>query len=121
MNTETAEKIIEKIESTNFDTLYRNAFDDADYKLKGDEDNNYESDDTEYAVMFNVETDELFFLNYATKDNSWANTAASQNPWVIVGYVSALAIIAGLEQDYLIARMQDKITLNYTFEESNEY
>jgi hypothetical protein len=112
MTTQTAQTIIGTIGNTNFDSLYRESFEDADFRFEGNEENGFESDDTEYAVMFNVETESLFFLNYATKDNGWARTAASQNPWVVVGYVSALAIVAGLEQDYLIARMQDVIISN---------
>ncbi len=55
-----------------------------------------ENDDSKsYALMFNVETNELFFLSYAHNENSWAKTAESQNPWVCIGYVSATTILMG--------------------------
>lgn len=112
MTTATAQQIIDTINSTSFFSIFREAFKDAEFRLEGNEENGYQSDDTEYAVMFNVETDELFFLHYATKDNGWAEVAASQNPWVAVGYISAVIICADMANDHLVARMECVICNN---------
>ena len=109
MTTLTSQQIIDTINSTSIDAIFNKAFENAEFMLEGNEENGYQSDDTEYAVMFNVETDELFFLNYATRDNGWAETAASQNPWVLVGYVSAIDIVSSLEKGYLIEGLQNVI------------
>lgn len=69
--------------------------------------------------MFNVENDELFILNYATKDNSWADVAASQNPWIVVGYISALCVVADLCDTTLIANCELCIYNNEEFESRN--
>jgi hypothetical protein len=120
-NTETANRVIEVINETSFSTLFDRAFGKRKAKtmIYGNKKNNYESDDTEYAVMFNVENDELFILNYATKDNSWANTAASQNPWILVGYISALAVIADLCETHLIGNCEECIYNNEEQESRN--
>lgn len=112
MTTATAQQIIDTINSTSFFSIFRKAFENAEFMLEGNEENGYTTDDTEYAVMFNVETDELFFLHYATRDSSWAEIAASQNPWVLVGYASAIGICADLANDYLVARMESVICNN---------
>lgn len=70
--------------------------------------------DTEYALMFNVETDDLFFLHYATPDNSWAKTAESQNPWLHLGYISAEDILMGDPVSYVADE------LDYKFEQQQE-
>jgi len=113
-NTETAERVIEVINNTVFSTLFDKAFGKRKAKTMafGNKKNNYESDETEYAVMFNVENDELFILNYATKYNSWAETAASQNPWIVVGYVSAMHLVADECENYLIANCEECIYNN---------
>ena len=112
MNTLLTQSIIQAIESTNFDTLFRRAFDNSEFMIEGNEENGYQSDSTRYAVMFNVETDELFFLNYATNDNGWANIAESQNPWVLVGYVSAIDVNDGMVEHYLTERMESVVCNN---------
>jgi hypothetical protein len=70
---------------------------------------NQEPDDTGYAFMFNVETDKLFILDYATSQNSWAETAASQNPWILIGYISAHAVVCDMAKDFLAERIRVKI------------
>jgi len=45
--------------------------------------------------MFDVETNEVFFLPYATKGNGWSETAESQNPWKTLDFVSAKEILMG--------------------------
>ena len=66
--------------------------------------------------MFNVDNDELFILNYATKDNNWADVAASQNPWIVVGYISPLCVVADLCDTTLIANCELCIYNNEEFE-----
>lgn len=70
-----------------------------------------ENDVISYALMFNVETDELFFLSYATPENSWAKTAEGQNPWILLGYVSATDILMGDPAAYISEK------LDYEFEQ----
>lgn len=49
-----------------------------------------------FGLSFNVETDELKFIEYITKeDKSWVGAFEQQNPCIIVGYVGANDIIAG--------------------------
>lgn len=67
-----------------------------------------------YALMFNVETDELFFLDYATPENGWAKTAEQQNPWIHLGYVSATDILMGDPASYI----SDE--LDYTFKQQQQ-
>ncbi len=55
----------------------------------------------EYAVMFNVETDRVFILEYAKRGNGWAKTAESQNPWILLGYLSAQDILMGSPEKIL--------------------
>lgn len=49
-----------------------------------------------FGLSFNVETDELKFINYiTTEDKSWVSAFEQQNPCIIVGYVGANDIICG--------------------------
>lgn len=49
-----------------------------------------------FGLSFNVETDELKFIDYITsEDKSWVGAFEQQNPCVIVGYVGAEDIIMG--------------------------
>jgi hypothetical protein len=84
-NTETFESIINALENTSI------------YQLFSDTIGVPEDDDSEksYALMYNLDKNELFFLNYANPDNSWAKTAEQQNPWVHLGYVDASECIDG--------------------------
>lgn len=87
MKKETYEAIVNALENTNFSTIYKSAIG------KQPEDANDDGSTERYAVMFNVETDEVFMLHYATPGNGWAETAAGQNPWLHLGYISATDII----------------------------
>jgi hypothetical protein len=71
-------------------------------------------DSSRYALMFNVETNELFFLKYATTENTWAKTAESQNPWILLGYVSATDILMGDPASEISDR------LDYEFEQHEQ-
>jgi hypothetical protein len=56
--------------------------------------------DTKFGLSFNVETNELQFINYiSNEDTSWKNAYEQQNPCIIVGYVGAEEIIAGNPAD----------------------
>lgn len=49
-----------------------------------------------FGLSFNVETNELQFINYiTTEDKSWVNAFEQQNPCIIVGYINAEEIIYG--------------------------
>jgi hypothetical protein len=100
MNINTLQAINISVSEANLETLFTKAFGKRKAKtmLYGNKKNEYCSDDTRYALMFNVETDELFFLNYATSENNWASVAESQNPW----YVSASDIMSGAADTFLI-------------------
>lgn len=63
-----------------------------------------------YALMFNVENNELFFLPYATHDNNWAQIAEQQNPWIKIGSVNATDILMGNPASEIADR------LDYEFE-----
>lgn len=71
-------------------------------------------DQTAYALMFNVETDELFFLDYADPGNGWAKIAEGQNPWILLGYVSATDILMGNPASDISDR------LDYEFEQAQQ-
>lgn len=87
MTKETYEAIVNALENANFSAIYKSAIG------KQPEDANEDDATNNYAVMFNVETDEVFMLHYATPGNGWAETAAGQNPWRHLGYLSAVDII----------------------------
>ena len=108
---ETLQKAIELIKETNFEKLFVNAFGQEETKVmfQGNEENNYCSDTTEYALMMNVETDELFILHYATKDNNWADIAEQHNPWICVGYISPFDVINDNWGIYLIEKLENQI------------
>lgn len=67
-----------------------------------------------YALMFNVETNDLFFLHYATQDNNWAEIAQQQNPWIKIGSVSASDILMGDPASEISDR------LDYEFEQQQQ-
>lgn len=48
-----------------------------------------------YALMLDVESGDLFFLDYAVNHNGWNKTAEQQNPWITLGWVSASDILMG--------------------------
>jgi len=104
MNVNTLQTINIAVSNANLETLFTKAFGKRKAKtmLYGNKKNHYCSDETRYALMFNVETDELFFLNDATTENNWASVAENQNPWVIAGYVSANDIMNGAADTFLI-------------------
>jgi hypothetical protein len=102
MNGLTAETILDKLTEVNLKEIYLQVIENAEEKLE-------ELDETSYALMFNVETDELFFLPYATSQNSWAKTASSQNPWIIVGHISAWAIENEVAKEFLIRNLESKL------------
>ena len=108
---ETLQKVIELIKETNFENLFVNAFgqDETKVMFQGNEENNHCSDTTEYALMMNVETDELFILNYATKDNNWVYIAEQQNSWICLGYISPFDVINDNWGIYLIEKLENQI------------
>lgn len=88
MTKETASAIISALEDTNFSRIFADAHD-------GVQPEDFEDNEQGYAIMFNIETEKLFMLGYATPENGWDKTAEQQNPWIRVGFVSAETIIAG--------------------------
>lgn len=53
-------------------------------------------DNKRFGLSFNVENNQLNFINYITnEDKSWVNVFEQQNPCIIVGYVGADDIILG--------------------------
>lgn len=103
MTNETASAVITALEEVHFPSIYADAI--------GSDVEEQEGEDTfkAYAVMFNVETDRIFMLEYATEGNGWAETAESQNPWICLGYVSAEDIMAGDPAGFLTERVQEII------------
>lgn len=87
MNNEIYESIKTALENASFSSLFE--------EVIGVPEEVSEDDDNKYALMFNVETEELFFLDYAHKGNSWNKTAESQNPWITAGFFSAEEVIDG--------------------------
>lgn len=67
-----------------------------------------------FGLSFNVETDELQFINYiTTEDKSWVSAFEQQNPCIIVGYINADEIIMGdpgsrIIEDYQYAQEENK-------------
>lgn len=111
MTQETLTAVKEALENKSLNSLFSEAIgmpEDVE-----NEDNNY------YALMFNVETDELFFLSYATQDNNWAKIAESQNPWINIGYVSATDIIMGDPASEIADRLDCEFEQHQQME--NEY
>ena len=106
----TTSKIIEIVENANFEKLLTKAFGKKKAKtmMYGTKKGNYQSDMVNYALMVNVETDNIFILNYAENGNGWAKIAESQNPWICIGYVSACDIQSGLAKDYIIDMLESK-------------
>ncbi len=100
------EEIINALRATNLEHAFRSAFDDAERMLYGTEQGGWQSDTTAYAVMFNYETQEVFFLPYAIRGNGWAEIATQQNPWTLLGYVSGLSVCDGTATEYLVECLQ---------------
>ena len=42
-----------------------------------------------HPLMFNLDTDELFFLGYGTPNDGWVKIAEQQNPWRHICYLTA--------------------------------
>jgi hypothetical protein len=84
MTKETLKSAKEVLENANLDSLFTEAIGEAP-----------EENDNQKGLMFNVETNELFFLSYATPENSWARTSEQQNPWILLGYVTGNDIVMG--------------------------
>jgi hypothetical protein len=62
-------------------------------------------DTKKFGLSFNVETDELQFINYLTsEDKSWVGAFESQNTCIIVGYVGAEDILCGDPATEIIER-----------------
>ena len=74
-----------------------------------------EEDDSgdSYALMYDIEKEELFILEYATPDSGWAKTAEQQNPWIHIGYVDAEEIIMGDPFERIIEEMDSDYFTEY--------
>lgn len=84
---ETFTALATALENAKFYTLFQN--------VTGVAAEDYE-ETKRFGLSFNVETDELKFIDYITsEDKSWVSAFESQNPCIIVGYVGAEDIIAG--------------------------
>lgn len=72
-----------------------------------------------FGLSFNVETDELKFIDYITnEDKSWVSAFESQNPCIIVGYVGANEIIAGDPADRIIEEHKNILAQNAAIDNS---
>lgn len=91
MTQETFNALTIALENANFYELFENA--------AGVSAEDYE-ETKQFGLSFNVETNELQFINYITnEDKSWVNAFGQQNPCIILGYVGAEEIIAGNPAD----------------------
>lgn len=98
MTQETFTALATTLQNANFDNLFKDvtgvAAEDFE-ETKG------------FGLSFNVETDELKFINYiTTEDKSWVNAFESQNPCIIVGYVNAEEIIMGNPTNMILEAYQ---------------
>lgn len=59
-----------------------------------------EYSDENHPLMFNLDTDELFFLGYGTKNDGWVKIAEQQNPWKHICYLTAQDVDNGCD-DYI--------------------
>lgn len=107
MTNETLASVLAALEVANLDTLYTSVI-----GIPEDMEDDAVTDN--YALMFNVETDAIFFLPYAVNGNGWNKTAESQNPFITIGWVSASDIIMGDPKK----EIADK--LNYEFQQKNQ-
>ena len=73
-------------------------------------------DDNKYALMFNHEKNECFFLDYAVFGNGWDETAEGQNPWMLLGYISATDILMNDPKGEIIDLLQEKIDIKESYE-----
>lgn len=103
MTKETLTAVLAALEASNLDSLYASAIGEPE------EMEDYAATDN-YALMFNVETDAIFFLPYAKNNNGWNKTAESQNPWITIGWVSASDIIMGDPK----TEIKDTLTAEYS-------
>lgn len=85
VNEKTFKKIIEALNEESAYSLF-------DESIGSPEDN---TEDEAVALMYDLDKEELFILDYAKPSNSWAETAESQNPWVHLGYLDGMEVIDG--------------------------
>ena len=69
-----------------------------------------EDDEKSYGLSFNVETNELKFIQYLTnEDKSFENAFEMQNPSIIIGYISKHDATFGDPADVILERYRDNL------------
>lgn len=115
-NIDLLSNILDNLNSINIELLMKETFPESWEDMFCNE--NGESDVTEYALMYNEETEMFFFLDYATKDNGWAITAESQNHWILIEYFSVYDIMNNEPKDWIDYRINELINNIQEFEEN---
>ena len=95
MTTTIEERMINALNETSISDL----FTEAGFDLYTDETCEEYSDEL-HPLMFNMDTDKLFFLGYGTPNDGWVKTAEQQNPWKHICYLSAQDVDNGSD-DYI--------------------
>lgn len=99
MTQETFTALATALENAKFYTLFQNAAGVAAEDFE---------ESKGFGLSFNVETDELKFIDYITsEDKSWVSAFEQQNPCIIVGYINANEIIAGDPVNTIIEAYQN--------------
>jgi len=94
MTTETLNALEIALENSNLESLLNQVLENED-------------DEKSYGLSFNVESNELKFIPYLTKeDNSWESVYESQNPCIIVGYVNYNDAIMGDPVSEILERIK---------------
>jgi hypothetical protein len=92
MKKETYNRITKVLEVTSLRQKFIDTFDNWEEMFC---DANGLTDTIEYALMFHLDTNEIFILPYANPDNNWADIAEQQNPWIRIAYISAADVHFG--------------------------
>ena len=75
------------LKALNKTSIY-NLFIESGFDMYSDETQGEYSDEN-HPLMFNTETDELFFLGYGTPNDGWVEIAEQQNPWRFICYLTS--------------------------------
>lgn len=80
----TLERMIKVLSKTSIYDLWV----DAGFDLYSD-DTEQEYSDEEHPLMFDLDKNKFFFLNYGTPNDGWVKIAEQQNPWMYICYLTA--------------------------------
>ena len=87
------ERMINALNETNISDL----FTEAGFEMYTDETCEEYSEEN-HPLMFNKNTDELFFLNYGSPNDGWVKIAEQQNPWTFICYLTAQDVDNGCDE-----------------------